>query len=115
MRSPNDTSRVSHENRSAFGFGLAVCTMLLLVLCSSALYAQAPPAPTGLTATTVSNTQIDLSWQYNPADADSFRIRRSLSATGPFALIAIVPVTVTNYSDNGLSANTQYFYVVRAR
>ncbi|MFO8006838.1 MAG: PA14 domain-containing protein, partial [Candidatus Brocadiia bacterium] len=67
-----------------------------------------PAAPTGLAATAVSDTQIDLDWDDNTEpDLDSYNVYRDTVqiATG---------VTVSNYSDTGLAASTQYCYTVTA-
>jgi titin len=73
-----------------------------------------PAAPGNLTATTVSNTQINLAWQDNSTNEDSFRIERKSGAAGAFALVTKLGANVTNYSDNKLKGNTAYFYRVRA-
>jgi phosphodiesterase/alkaline phosphatase D-like protein len=75
-----------------------------------------PPAPpTGLTATAVSSSQIDLAWVDNADNEDSFDIERSLSAGSGFAVVASVGANVTSYQDTGLNASTTYYYKVRAR
>jgi titin len=77
----------------------------------------APPslnAPSGLTATAVSSSQINLTWVDNAADETGFKIERSLSATGGFSQIATVAANVTSYQDTGLTASTTYYYRVRA-
>ncbi|MGH7597289.1 MAG: fibronectin type III domain-containing protein, partial [bacterium] len=80
------------------------------------LYAQSPPdAPSGLSASAVSTSQIDLTWTDNSGDEDGFKIERATSSGGPYSEIADVGADMTGYSDNtGLSANTQYFYEIRA-
>ncbi len=74
-----------------------------------------PAPPTGLTATAVSSSQIDLAWVDNADNEDSFDIERSLSAGSGFAVVASVGANVTSYQDTGLSASTTYYYRVRAR
>src|SRR5438132_2191223 len=69
-----------------------------------------PPAPTGLTATPVSPTQINLSWT-GSVGATSYKLERSLDGT-TFAQIA-TPAG-PSYSDTGLSPATTYYYRVRA-
>jgi hypothetical protein len=73
-----------------------------------------PVAPTGLAAITVSSTQIDLSWMDNAANEAGFTVARSATAGGPYTDIANLPANTMSYSDTGLSADTTYFYVVRA-
>jgi hypothetical protein len=73
-----------------------------------------PLPPSGLTATPVSASQIDLSWQDNSTNETSFVIARSTNSAGPFADVATVPFDTTQYSDPGLTDSTTYYYRVRA-
>jgi transcriptional regulator CtsR len=75
--------------------------------------ATAPAAPTGLVATAVSRTQINLTWLDHADNEDGFKIERK-SGGGSFAQIATVGANVTTYADTGLTRNTQYTYRVRA-
>ena len=72
----------------------------------------APPAPTGLTPTVVSSSQINLSWNASTG-ATSYNVKRATVSGGPYTTIAS-GVTATSYSDTGLSASTTYYYVVSA-
>lgn len=74
----------------------------------------APSAPSGLTATAVSQTQINLTWIDNSSSEANFIIARSTTSGGPYTDIATVGANVTAYSNSGLTANTTYYYVVRA-
>ncbi len=67
-----------------------------------------PPAKvTGLTATTVSYNQIDLSWNANSeSDLDHYNVYRDGTK--------IAETTGTTYSDTGLSPETTYTYEVSA-
>ena len=71
------------------------------------------PAPTNLSASAVSITQINLSWTDNASSETGFRIERSQDGTS-FTEINTVGTNVTTYGDTGLSASTQYWYRVRA-
>jgi hypothetical protein len=71
-----------------------------------------PAAPSGLTATSVSSSGINLSWADNSTDETGFRIERH--SGGSFVQVATVGAGVTSYSDTGLSASTTYTYRVRA-
>ena len=76
---------------------------------------QTPPdAPSGLAATTVSSSAIDLSWADNSNDESDFEIERSPGGSNSFANIGSVGANVTTYSDSGLSSDTTYDYRVRA-
>jgi hypothetical protein len=75
-----------------------------------------PPStdpPTNLTATVLSSTLIRLAWTDN-SDEDAFEIERC-EGTGcsAFAYLGQVGADVTNYMDNGLTADTEYCYQVR--
>ena len=74
-----------------------------------------PNAPSNLTATAVSQTQINLSWTDNSGNEDGFRIERCTGQNCTnFAQIAQVGPNATSYSDTGLTGNTRYRYRVRA-
>ena len=72
-----------------------------------------PADPSGLSATTVSSSQINLSWSDNATDEDSYQVEQSLDGVN-FSVIAVLSADSTSYSDTGLSASTQYSYRVNA-
>ncbi len=76
---------------------------------------QPPAAPTGLTATAISRTRIDLAWSDNSGNEDGFKIERC-SGTGctKFSLVATTGPNVNRFSDTGLKKNTAYTYRLRA-
>ncbi len=74
-----------------------------------------PAAPSGLTATAVSSTEIDLSWNDNSDNEDGFKIERSeTGGGGSYTEIATVGANFEAYPDTGLSPDTTYYYRVRA-
>lgn len=74
----------------------------------------APAAPKNLTATAVSVSQIDLSWN-SVAGAKQYRIERSLNGSSGWVVINTLKDFPTTYSDStGLVANTTYYYRVVA-
>jgi serine protease AprX len=74
-----------------------------------------PAAPSGLSATAVSSSQINLSWADASNNEDGFTIERCQGAgCSSFGPIASVGAGVTSYSNTGLSASTSYSYRVRA-
>lgn len=74
-----------------------------------------PKPATGLGATAVSPSQIELAWQDGSPNETGFEVHRSTTGpNGAFALLATTGSNVVNYSDAGLSAATQYCYKVRA-
>jgi titin len=74
----------------------------------------APAAPTGLTATTVSSTRIDLSWRDNSSNEDGFRVERMTGASGTWTEVASVGAGSTSWTDDGRTPATLYSYRVRA-
>jgi len=69
----------------------------------------APAAPTGVTATP-GNGQVMLNWTASPA-ATAYDVMRSTTNGGSFAVIAS-NVTMTVYTNSGLTNGTTYYYVV---
>src|SRR3989442_9075860 len=77
--------------------------------------AMPPAAPTSLTATPVSGSQINLTWSDNATNEDGFRIEQCQGAgCSAFVEIATVPANVTTYPDVGLTLSASYSYRVRA-
>jgi len=74
-----------------------------------------PVAPSVLTATTISSSQINLTWADSANNEDGFKIERC-TGTGctNFMQITTAPVNATGHSDTGLTAETTYCYRVRA-
>jgi len=72
-----------------------------------------PTAPSGLTATPLSQTQIRLNWTDASNNETGFKIERSLDGTtwNPAGTVA---QNTTSYTDGGLTANTLYSYRVKA-
>jgi len=74
----------------------------------------APPAPTGLTATAVSSTRIDLAWT-DVAGEEGYKVERKLSSATTWTQIATTGAGVVTYADtSGLSPGAAYNYRVRA-
>jgi Fibronectin type III domain len=71
-------------------------------------------SPTGLTATTLSSSQIDLTWTDNSSSETGFKIERSPVDNLHYTQIATVGSNVTAFTDLGLSEGTRYYYRVRA-
>ena len=73
-----------------------------------------PPAPSSLSATATSASQVDLSWTDNALNESGLRIERKAGSGGTFSQIATVAPNLTGYSDTGVGASTTYYYRTRA-
>ena len=75
----------------------------------------APLAPSGLTATAISLSQINLTWTDNSGNENGFYIdQASDSGFGSNLLTSTVGANVTSFSALGLSASSTYYFRVRA-
>jgi hypothetical protein len=73
-----------------------------------------PPAgPTNLTATVISSTQVNLTWQDNSNNEGGFEVDRSADNLNWNQLI-VTEDDVTTYSDTAVTGGTTYYYRVRA-
>ena len=70
-----------------------------------------PLAPSNLTGVLVSSSQVDLTWIDHSTNETGFKIERRLDG-GSFAVVGTVNADVLNFSDIGLTANTNYTYRV---
>ena len=73
----------------------------------------APPAPTGLVATPVSPSRIDLVWTDNSTYEQGFKLERSIGG-GPFSVLQLLGANVTTFSNVLLVSGTTYAYRVKA-
>jgi uncharacterized repeat protein (TIGR02543 family) len=69
--------------------------------------------PSLLTLTVISDTQIDLAWTNGSTNEDGISIERSTDGI-TYAEITTVATGVSTYSNTGLTADTLYYYKVRA-
>ncbi|WP_407306763.1 cell wall-binding repeat-containing protein [Desulfosporosinus sp. SB140] len=96
--------------------------LMIIVLCllmstvifpKSSLALTTPSAPTNLTASAVSSTQIYLTW--NPvSDATGYYIYRATSPSGNYSIIATPTTSTSSYTDSSLSPGTAFYYKVLA-
>ena len=73
-----------------------------------------PSAPSGLTATAVSFSQINLTWTDNATNETGFQIERSPDGSAGWTQIATPAANAISFADTGLSAGTPYYYRLRA-
>lgn len=94
---------------SVDGVNGAVSGYTLSVTCE-----EPPPVPTGLAATPVSISQINLSWMDSGATELGYRIQQSADGVNNWGELAQTAANVTTYSHTNLVDNTTYFYRVIA-
>src|SRR5438445_4013691 len=84
----------------------------------TAVYKTVPQHPTGLAATAVSSSQMNLTWNAptnnGGSPVTSYEIKRSVAGSTWSVLVRNTHSTSTTYSDTGLQPNTQYSYRVFA-
>lgn len=72
-----------------------------------------PAAPSGLTASAQSSTQINLSWA-DVTDESTYKVQRSANGTTGWSQIGTTAANVTSFANTGLAASTTYWYRVIA-
>ncbi|HEX7150365.1 MAG TPA: fibronectin type III domain-containing protein [Thermoanaerobaculia bacterium] len=75
----------------------------------------APTAPSGLTASVISSSQINLTWIDNSNNETSFELKRATDSGFTQNVVWIGGLSGTSYSNTGLAASTTYYYKVRAK
>ncbi|MBN2417054.1 fibronectin type III domain-containing protein [bacterium] len=84
------------------------------IQCNLNVAAPPPSAPSGLSASTISSSQINISWSDNSSNETGFKIERKTGAGGTWSQITTVGANETSYNNTGLSAGVTYYYRVRA-
>ena len=72
-----------------------------------------PSAPTGLTATAYSPTEVDLAWTDASQDADGYSVLRSTDGGVTFQTVAEVGATAASYADTTLDASAAAPYAAQ--
>ena len=70
-----------------------------------------PVAPSNLTGTAASTTQINLSWTDNSTNETGFKIERK-TGTGTYAIVGTTATDVNTFNDTGLTPSATYTYRV---
>ncbi|MBI1331288.1 MAG: hypothetical protein GC165_00240 [Armatimonadetes bacterium] len=83
-------------------------------LSGSTLTPPAPNAPTNLSATMVSDTEIQLAWTDNSTIEQGFRVERRVDGSNTWDFLTNTGVNQTSFKDSTCLANTKYWYHVRA-
>ncbi len=71
-------------------------------------------APTGLKATALSSTTIQLTWNDVDTNETNYEIFRSSTDSSNFKLAVSLQANSNNFIDSGLYGNTKYYYKVKA-
>lgn len=81
---------------------------------SNEIEVKVPPiAPSNLTATALSTSEIRLNWEYGPTYEQGFKVERR-TESGSFAEIATAPPLSDSHTDTERASGTTYFYRIRA-
>ena len=71
-------------------------------------------APSNLTATAVSSSQVRLNWRENIDNETGFRVQRRRDDSGEWVVVGTTAANGTTFWDEGLEPTTTYHYRVRA-
>jgi len=103
---------------------MAVCAVFAIAGCDSNSPVQPHwAAPThlslsavasGIAASAVSPSEIDLSWASSPSASGYQVFRSDHGATGGYSLIASTAAAVSTYANLGLTGSTKYCYEIRS-
>jgi hypothetical protein len=72
-------------------------------------------APSSLVASAISSSAIKLTWRDNSSNEAAFEVWRSLTAGGPYTLVATTPANVTSVTDGSLPGDRTIYYKVCAK
>jgi hypothetical protein len=71
-----------------------------------------PNAPSSLSLTRISNSEIDLSWNGDGDSTTTYYVYRAIAGTGKYSLV--ISTTAWQYADKGVSGATRYSYKILA-
>jgi len=92
-----------------------VAMLLILAACSKSDTdePQTIEAPASLSATVISETEVDLSWNHNQSNTTGYKLERK-KGSGSYSQIALIDVPLSTFNNVGLIANQEYTYRIRA-
>ncbi|GEM_PF-235777 len=73
-----------------------------------------PAAPSGLTVSSITWSQVGLSWNDNSGNESGFQIERKIGAGGVYGPVGSVAANATNFTDGTVASRTTYYYRVVA-
>ena len=83
--------------------------------CASQTLTTLPLAPDTLAATTISMSEIDLTWNDNSAAPTHYLVERSTDGGNTWSALVTLGPSASSYNDTGLTEGTDYQYRVRAQ
>jgi hypothetical protein len=112
-----DGNNFAKWQRNGVDWSATLSTILILDAASimTAVYVvPPPPAPSGLTASTASGSQINLKWT-DVSNETGYRVKRSTTSGGPYTQVGgDLEDNTTIFGNMGLGADTTYYFVVAA-
>jgi parallel beta-helix repeat protein len=105
--------RVMDSDRTPGNRSLDTVYIDLLSIHSQTQTGTPPEAPTDLSATAVSATEILLAWSDNSLNEMGFRLERSMDGNN-WDVISTLPADSTSHLDTNLSEETTYYYRIYA-
>ena len=100
---------------SGSSFSYTTGSYSLTVITVTAPAPVVPAAPSGLTASSISKSQINLAWTDNSNNETGFKVDRATNSGFTANLVTTtVGSNVTSFQATGLTANTNYYFRVRA-
>ena len=84
------------------------------VAATAAPPATAPAAPSGLAASAVTPTAINLTWQDNSTNETGFQVERKAAVDGTWAPVATTAASITFLKDESVAAGTGHVYRIRS-
>jgi large repetitive protein len=97
-----------------FGCGSDFSTIFSVIAANGV---NAPDMATSVAAIALSNNSIQLDWNDNPSPVNNetaFEIYRSHSSGSGYTLVGKTGADILSFLDQGLSANTKYYYIIRS-
>ena len=73
-----------------------------------------PAVPSSPASAAVDGSKITVSWADGSSNEEGFRIERSLNGVDGWTTIGLAAANATSFTDNGLAAQTRYYYRVTA-
>ncbi|PHN06299.1 RICIN domain-containing protein [Flavilitoribacter nigricans] len=97
-----------------FEYDIPKKSAMTFIWTSSAPPQTPPAAPDNLNATAAGSSAIDLSWSDNSNNEANFELERSPDGSSNWMNVANPAGNTSSATDNGLSAETTYYYRIRA-